>query len=141
MMDLEKVVEFKVDHCIKPKDFGEHIHAQLHHFADASDHGNGTVSYLRLGNQDKGIQLSFMLDKARVASLKQTTIPRLKLNAAVLAVKIDNMLGKELSLQLEDSCFWTDSQTVLKYINNDTKRFHTFVANRVASIREVTNVV
>jgi len=139
LMDLEKVVEFKVDRCFKPKDFGAHIHAQLHHFADASDHGYGTVSYLRLENQDKGTHLAFMLGKARVAPLKQTTIPRLELTAAVLAVKIDNMLRKELSLQLEESCFWTDSQTVLKYINNETKRFHTFVANRVASIREAKN--
>lgn len=139
--DLEKVVEFQVDHCIRPKGFGELIHAQLHHFSDASDRGYGTVSYLRLENQDKGIHLAFMLGKARVAPLKQTTIPRLELTATVLAVKVDNMLRKELSLQLEESCFWTDSQTVLKYINDDTKRFHTFVANRVASIREATNVV
>ena len=32
--------------------------------------------------------------------------------------------------------FWTD----LQYIRNETKRFHTFVANRVAEIRDVTNV-
>lgn len=30
---------------------------------------------------------------------------------------------------------------MLKYINNETKRFHIFVANRVASIREATSVV
>ena len=82
-----------------------------------------------------------MLGKARVAPLKQTTIPHLELTAAVLSVKVDKMLRKELSLHLEDSCFWTDSQTVLKYIGNNTKQFHTFVANRVASIREATHVV
>ncbi|XP_035989853.1 uncharacterized protein LOC118561756 [Fundulus heteroclitus] len=81
-----------------------------------------------------------MLGKARVAPLKQTTIPRLELTAAVLAVKVDRMLKRELCIQLNSSCFWTDSQTVLRYISNDTKRFHTFVANRVAAIREATNV-
>ena len=35
--------------------------------------------------------------------------------------------------------FWTDSTTVLKYICNETRRFHTFVANRVSVIREATN--
>lgn len=50
------------------------------------------------------------------------------------------MLKRELPLQFEESCFWTDSQTVLKYINNETKRFHTYVANIVASIREATKV-
>ena len=32
--------------------------------------------------------------------------------------------------------FWTDSMFVLKYIANTTKRFVTFVANRVAAIRQ-----
>lgn len=61
LLDLEKVDEFKVDRCIRPKDFGGAVHAQLHHFADASDHGYGTVSYLRLENQDRRIHLTFML--------------------------------------------------------------------------------
>ena len=36
--------------------------------------------------------VSFMLGKARVAPLKQMTIPRMELAAAVLAVKVDKML-------------------------------------------------
>ena len=36
--------------------------------------------------------------------------------------------------------FWTDSlQVVLGYINNDAKRFHTVVANRVQVIRSNTD--
>ncbi|XP_072042128.1 uncharacterized protein [Amphiura filiformis] len=53
-----------------------------------------------------------------------------------MAVKVNNMLQKELQLKVESTYFWTDSQTVIKYINNDTARFHTFVANRVALIRD-----
>lgn len=136
---LEKIAEFKVRRCIRPNDFEGPLHAQLHHFADGSDHGYGTVSYLRLQDKKGRVHLAFMLGKARVAPLKQTTIPRLELTAAVLAVKMDRMLKKELTLSLSSSCFWTDSQTVLKYINNNSKRFHTFVANRVAAIREATD--
>lgn len=50
------------------------------------------------------------------------------------------MLQKELQLKLEKSVFWTDSTTVLKYICNETRRFHTFVANRVSTIREAVDV-
>lgn len=138
--DLRKMAEFKVRRCIRPNNFIGPLHAQLHHFADGSDHGYGTVSYLRLQDEGGRVHLAFMMGKARVAPLKQTTIPRLELTAAVLAVKVDRMLRKELSLQLSSSCFWTDSQTVLRYINNNSKRFHTFVANRVAAIREATDV-
>lgn len=50
------------------------------------------------------------------------------------------MLRKELQLQLNKSIFWTDSTTVLKYINNETKRFRTFVANRISFVRDITDV-
>lgn len=36
--------------------------------------------------------------------------------------------------------FWTDSKVVLGYINNDSKRFHVYVANRVQQIRDQTSV-
>jgi len=132
--DLQRMSEFRVDRCIKPRDFGDPVTAQLHHFSNASQVGYGTVSYVRL-EKDCKVHVSFLLGKARVAPLKQTTIPRLELTAAVLAVRVDDMLRKELQLKLEKSVFWTDSITVLKYIASETRRFHTFVANRTAFIR------
>lgn len=48
------------------------------------------------------------------------------------------MFQCELQLQLEESRFWTDSVTVLKYIENDAARYKTFVANRVTLIKEAT---
>lgn len=78
------------------------------------------------------------MGKARVAPLKPTTIPRMELTAATMAGRMDRMLRKELELQLVDSMFWMDSMAVLKYINNETTRFHTFVANRVSEIRKVS---
>lgn len=110
------------------------MEAQLHHFSDASKIGYGTVTYLVQKNSSNQIHCSFVLGKARIAPLKPTTIPRLELMAATLAVKVDTMLKKELQLLLSDSKFWTDSTAVLKYIANETIRFKTFVANRVATI-------
>ncbi|XP_033636760.1 uncharacterized protein LOC117297721 [Asterias rubens] len=66
------------------------------------------------------------------------TIPRLELWAATLAAKLDVMLRRELDLPISDSMFWTDSTIVLQYIRNEDGRFHTFVANRVAKIHNVT---
>ncbi len=130
--------EFKVHRCIKPMDFGNPIHAQLHHFSDASEAGYGTVTYLRMQNDKNDIHVAFLIGKARVTPLKTVTIPRLELTAAVLAVRVDLMLKAELRLQLQESVFWTDSTSVLKYIMNEDKRFHTFVANRIATIRGAT---
>lgn len=134
------MASFKVERCIKPKDFGQPIQAQLHHFSDASQDGFGTVTYVRMQNNKSSVHVSFLLGKARVTSLKQTTIPRLELTAAVLAVRVDQMLRAELQLPLDQSTFWTDSTSVLKYIRNEDKRFHTFVANRVTTIRDATHI-
>ena len=44
------------------------------------------------------------------------------------------MLSCELSLMIQDSVFWTDSMIVLQYIYSCSKRFQTFVANRLSVI-------
>ena len=49
------------------------------------------------------------------------------------------MLHRELNYEGIVDVFWTDSKVVLGYINNEAKRFHIFVANRVQQIREYTS--
>lgn len=56
--------------------------------------------------------------KSSVALLNWMTIPPLELTAAVLAVHVDWTVPTEMQMQLEQSVFWTDSMTVLKYIRN-----------------------
>ena len=138
--ELEQLNRFHVDRCVKPENFGLTRTARLHHFCDASESGYGTVSYLSLTNCNGNVHVSFVLAKARVAPVKQMSIPRLELAAATLAVKVDRMLQKELHMDLENSPFWTDSTSVLKHIYNETKRFHTYVANRIAVIHNLSQL-
>ena len=49
------------------------------------------------------------------------------------------MLQEELNYTNLKQYFWTDSKEILGYRNNDTKRFHTFVTNRVQIIRSNTD--
>jgi hypothetical protein len=46
------------------------------------------------------------------------------------------MLQEELDYKSIEEIYWTDSKGVLGYINNDARRFHVFVANRVQQIRD-----
>lgn len=140
MAGLSCIGELSVNRCLKPKNFGPITSAQLHHFSDASESGYGCVTYRRLTNSKLEVHTSFIMGKSRVAPLKQTTMPRMELTAAVLAVRMDRMIKAELQLALENSIFWTDSTSTLKYIQNENKRFKTFVANRVNTIREITKV-
>ena len=64
------------------------------------------------------------------------TIPRLVLSEATLAVKVNSTLQRALHLKIHKIVFWSDSTTVLRYIRNETTRFHVFVANRLAVIHD-----
>ncbi len=125
---------------MKPDGFGEITSAQMHHFSDASEQGYGVVSYLLLHNEQLLAHSTLLVSKARVTPLKPIIIPRLELTAATLAIRIDKIWMKELKMPFQDSVFWTDSTSVLKYIQNKTSRFKCYVANRVSEILKVLHV-
>ncbi|KAI4902936.1 hypothetical protein NFI96_019343, partial [Prochilodus magdalenae] len=131
--ELEKIC---IARCYLPADFGKVIKMELHHFSDASTSGYGQCSYLRLKNEKGEIHCVLVMGKARVSPMKVTTIPRLELTAAAVSVSVSSLLREELSYSQVEEFFWTDSKVVLGYINNDARRFHTFVANRVQKIRQ-----
>ena len=128
-----------MERCLKPANFGTVVSRQIHNFSDASSTGYGQVTYLRIENEKGDIHCAFLLGKARVAPVKTMTIPRLELTAATVSVRVGEMIAKELDEPAESKTYWTDSTTVLKYIRNNKKRFHVFVANRVQTIRDETN--
>ena len=59
-------------------------------------------------------------------------------------MKISQQLKQELDIEEDisevEEFLWTDSQVVLNYISNESKRFKVFVANRVQMIRNNTNL-
>lgn len=87
------------------------------------------------------VRFTFYFLLARPAwllSLKGKPIPRLELTADTVSVRLNKILTKKLELSIDRFTFWTDSMTVIRYIANETKCFHTYVANRIA-IREKSN--
>ncbi|KAK3739650.1 hypothetical protein QZH41_003863 [Actinostola sp. cb2023] len=133
---LPKLEQFTVDRCLKPRDHGDVLSSQLHHFSDASLKGYGAVSYIRTVNTQGDIHCSFVTAKSRLTPLKLVTIPRLELSAAVVSTRLDRMIRHEIDLRIDESIFWTDSTCVLRYVENRDKRFQTFVGNRVSAICE-----
>lgn len=96
--------------------------------------------YLLLHNDQQCAHSFLLMSKARVTPLRPITSPVLELTAATLAGRMDKFWKRELKMKLQDSVFWTDSTSVLKYIQNETSRFKCFVANRVAEIRSVSEI-
>lgn len=137
---LVKLEEINVPRCYKPTNFGKIIDRSIHHFSDASEKGYGQASYLRLVDNSGKIYCSLLIGKSRVAPIKYVSIPRMELTAAALSVKVATMVKRELEIGPFREYFWTDSQAVLGYINNDVRRFKVFVANRVQLIRDHSEI-
>ena len=93
---------------------------------------------MRFEYLDGFTECAFVTGKSRNAPIKSVSIPRLELQGAPLAARIDSAVRRELDFSFEKVIFWTDSMTVLNYIRNEIRRFQTYVANRVTEIRELT---
>ncbi|KAJ8037714.1 hypothetical protein HOLleu_18605 [Holothuria leucospilota] len=134
LAELPKLKDFEVNRCFKPEEFGKIKETQIHLFSDASETGYGVAAYVRYENEEGRTHCTLVMGKARVAPLKQVTIPRLELTAATVSVKLYKSLERELPMKPDKVKFWTDSTAVIRYISNSSARYHTFVANRVATI-------
>ena len=137
--DLTNMEKIDIPRSYAPANFGRVTRQEIHHFSDASMIGYGQCSYLRLRNEEGDIHCALIMAKSRVAPTKVTTIPRLELTAAVISVKTSNVLKEELGYADAKEYFWTDSKVVIGYINNEARRFHTFVANRIQKIHLSTS--
>ena len=112
--------------------------AELHTFCDASSKAYASVAYWRFCLRDGSYHVALIMAKSRIAQMKElvTTIPRLELQAAVLAIRVANIVTKEHDFQISRRVFWSDSKTVLHWINKEPREFKIFVANRLAEISE-----
>ena len=129
-----------VQKCHKPAEFGPIAIYEIHHFADFFAEGYETCTYLRLTNEQSSIHCCFFIGKCQLSPSKTLSIPKLELSAAVLAVRLDIMIWKELALNNCSSTFWSDSTAVLQMIRNSNKQFPVFVANRISVIETHTNI-
>ena len=82
------------------------------------------------------IHCDFVMGNSHLAPLKFVSIPGLELTAATLSVKISKLIREELQYSIDKEYFWTDSQVMLGYLQNESKRFKIFVANSIQIIRE-----
>ena len=69
--------------------------------------------------------------------MKALTIPKLELQASLLAARLRKEVEKALTLEISKTFMWSDSTTVLQWIHSLDKQ-PVFVANRVAEILDLT---
>ena len=139
VFELQKLSVISIPRCYHSLSFGKLSSAVLNIFCDASNVAYGACAYLMLTDTSGQSCSSLVMSKSRVAPLKPMTIPRLELMAAVTGIRLARFLRKELDYDDLKTVLWSDSKSVLGYINNDSRRFHVFVCNRVEEIRSFSD--
>ena len=121
-IDLPALSQVQLPRC-HLADQTEVLDVSLHLFSDASEDGYGMCSYLRFLHASGAIRCSFLIGRSRSSPERPISIPRLELQAATLSVKMNRVLMDELTCKISGATFWTDSQTTLQYIKDESKRF------------------
>ncbi|XP_045215312.2 uncharacterized protein LOC123565509 [Mercenaria mercenaria] len=118
----------KFPRCYFPDD--SPTEKNLHIFCDASVKAYGACAYLVSGSHS-----TLVMAKNRVAPIKQLTIPKLELCAAVLGARLCHHIIT--SIECQRVYLWSDSQIALQWISTSKKQ-PIFVSNRVQEIHELT---
>ena len=90
---------------------------ELYVFCDGSTIAYGAVAYLKRISIDKSKPVcSFVMSKSRLAPMKEATItvPRLELQAAVLAVRLKLAILDQLEFPVSTVRLRSDSQIIIK---------------------------
>jgi hypothetical protein len=80
---------------------------------DASEDTIAAVAYIQCTSFDNEITTRFVKGKAKVAPSHGHSMPRLELCAAVLSVKLHDIIISALKAQFDSVRFHTDSKVVL----------------------------
>ena len=92
--------------------------AELHIFMDASTFAYGAVACFRY-NKGNDTRCSFIMSKSCLAPIKENTltVPKLELQAAVMACRMKNVILDEIKLGIKFVHFWCDSKAIINYWN------------------------
>ena len=113
--------DIEIPRCLNSSTNQEKNH-QLHVFVDASTVELSAVAYIRAQKQDEIFQTSFLLGKCKVAPIKQISVPKLELEAAVLGTRLRTLIETEITLKFEKVYLRTDSRVVLDWISSTNKQ-------------------
>ena len=136
LLNLEKL---SAPRCYHPAGFGTTARREIHAFSDASKDAIGTAVYLSQTNEKGEICTALIYGQSKVAPAQVSSIPRLELCAAVLAARAVDKVIKEIDMKIHEVTYYSDSKVVLGYIQNESRRFYVYVANRVQTIRNMSS--
>lgn len=111
---------------------------QIHGFCDASKQGYGACIYIRSENSEGEICVRLLTAKSRVTPLKEITIPRAELCAAVVLATLYQEIAPNLEINPSKVTFWSDSTIVLQWLRKSPQELQVFESHRVSKIQEIS---
>ena len=111
------------------------VSCSLHGFGDTSSKAYAAVIYLHVTTTFGGY-VKLVASKSRVAPVKELTIPRLELPAALVLARLITHVNEalELNVTITNMTCWTDSRVTLFWIKGEERECKQFVRNRVNEI-------
>ncbi|XP_055308238.1 uncharacterized protein LOC129572320, partial [Sitodiplosis mosellana] len=135
--DIKCVEHFKIDRWLST---GKEAKIQIHGFSDSSESAYGANIYVRVERIGKEIKCNLLTSKSRVAPVKTVALPRLELTAAELLARLVKEVTKTMEWTDVETFLWIDSSVAYYWIKKEPCTLKTYVANRVASIQENTDI-
>ena len=111
---------------------------QLHVFNRTLELALASVSYFTITSTDNTVEVKFNIEKARVGPLKKMATANVELEAATNEAKLAKFV-KEQHIKVNSTTPWTDSTTVLHWINSPNQLHRKFLANRINFIFDSTS--
>ena len=106
---------------------------ELHGFADASQEAYGAVIFIRATYPSGPPSVELVISKSKVTPLAARSIPQLELCGANLLAKLMTTTRQTLKVPIEDVYAYSDSTTVLAWLDGQTKRYCIYSANRITA--------
>ena len=124
--EMAALNNIRFQRCLTPA--GAILNPDLITFCDASRKAFGACTYVRWKLTDGKFGVRFVAAKSRVAPLKELTIPRLELQAAVLASRLAKSIQEETRLKILRTMFFSDSRVTLAWIQGMPRSYKPFVS-------------
>ena len=143
--DIPKLRMYKVPRWWNIESTRDATDISLHIFADAAQEGYGAVVYRRVKAKNGDIFNTIVTSRSHVVPKNaaraghHNSIPRLELTAAAKAMELKLFVEASVGT-FEKVHIWSDSECVLKMLNDSTTRFKQYFANRISKIEAASNI-
>lgn len=137
---IRKLRSVKIPRCYFPNyDDNSYDTLQLHIFVDASESAYCSVAFFRIIDRGNP-RCALVSSKAKVAPLKQLSVPRLELQAAVMGIRMAKTVAENHTIRIQKRFIWTDSTTVLDWLKSDSRKYRQYVAFRIGEILSKSSI-